>query len=380
MDVRVPPWTWRALALVGGFFLLVVFGLSWLHANAIREEFLLPRLAQTDYPLQVISNEAGRIIVTRTPASEREGLWGFETESAYAQVSTIVRIDQETVERGTRTLDGEIKEADAARMNADAYTGDPLTAHGLGFEEDLAIPSDIGPHGTWFIDGRRSTWVIFVHGRGIDRLGESLRIIPSLVEQGYPIVSMRYRGDDHATPNPSGMRLWGLDEWKDVEAAVDVAQRKGARDVVLIGSGYGASIVSTFLHESDAIAGVRAVIYDSPVIDLEGVVERWAAEGSTPGPIAWLGRRLTTVRFGMEWALLDQSERVAEFDVPMLLLIGGEDPVTPIDELVGFGSALGDLATVERFEQGGSADLWNIDSARYERAVERFLFTVVGPE
>jgi len=380
MAVHVPPWSWRALGFVGGFVILIWVALSWLHANAIREEFLLPRPAQDGFPLEVLSNEAGRIVMTRTSESEREGFWGLEAEDSYAQVTTIVRIDDDTVERGVRTLEGEIRAGASVRMNADAYTGDPLVAHGLGFEDNFPIPSDIGPHDAWFIDGRRSTWVIFVHGRGVDRLGESLRIIPGLVEQGFPIVSMTYRGDLDATPNPSGMRLWGLDEWKDVEAAVELVKRKGAKDVVLVGSGFGASIVSTFLYESEAITEVRGVIYDSPMIDLEGVVSRWASERSTPRPIAWLGRRLTTIRFGMEWNLLDQTSRTEYFDVPMLLLVGGEDPVTPIEELVAFGENLGDLADIERFEQGGNTDLWNIDVERYERVVADFLFKIVGPE
>ncbi len=380
MVLRILPWVFRLALVLGALVALIFVVLAWLHANAIREEFLLPHPAQDGYPLTVVSNEAGRVVLTRTSDSEREGLWGLESEDAYAQVSTIVRIGDDVVERGIRSLEGAIEAGANVRMDPDVYPGDPLTAHGLGFDGDFLIPSDVGPHPAWFIDGRRSTWVIFVHGRGTDRLTESLRIIPSLVEQGFPVISMSYRGDVGATPNPSGMRMWGLDEWRDLEAAITVAERKGAKDFVVIGSGFGASIVSTFLHESDAMSAVRGVVYDSPVLDLEGVVARWARDNEIPRPIAWLGRRLTTVRFGMEWNLLDQLERAEEFDVPMLMLVGGQDPVTPIDEFAEFGDALGDLADIEVFEQGGHSDLWNLDSQRYERVLADFLLEVVGPE
>ncbi len=379
MTVRVPPWIPRLLLAVGAVVVFVWVLLGWLHANSIRAEFLIPRPLQDGYSLGVISNEAGRVVLPRTPQSDREGIWGLETETSYGQVSTIVRITQDTVERGIRMLEGSISQGDGARMDVDAYAGDPLVAHGLGFDT-FAIPADIGPHPYWFVDGRRPTWVIFVHGRGIDRRSEALRIIPSLVEQGFPVVSMTYRGDLDATPSESGMRLWGLDEWRDLEAAVTVAKRKGARDVVIIGSGYGASIVSMFLHESNAIDAVRGVVYDSPVLDLEGVVERWSNDRGVPAPVAWLGRGLTRIRFGMDWALLDQLGRTEEFDVPMLLLIGGEDPVTPVAESLAFADGLGDIVRVERFEQGGHADLWNIDSERYERVLSEFLLEVVGPE
>jgi alpha-beta hydrolase superfamily lysophospholipase len=379
MDFRVSPWLIRPLLVVVALFIFIFVVLGWMHSNAIREEFLLPTDDAAVYPLSVISNDAGRVVVPRTPASERPGVWGLESADSYGQVSTIVRISDDTVERGIAPQVGVIAADDATRMDVDAYPGDPLIAHGLGFE-DFAIPSDIGPHPAWFVDGRRSTWMIFVHGRGTDRLAESLRIMPRLVEQGFPVLSMTYRGDVGATPSDSGMRMWGLTEWKDLDAAIGAAKRKGAKDVVIIGSGAGASIVSSYLHSADDISDVRAVIYDSPVLDLEGVAKRWADESGVPSPISWLGRVLTRARFGMEWSELNQIERADEFDVPLLLLIGDADPVTPTDEYLAFADAVGDLAVTERFVQGRNGDLWNIDVDRYLDTVEQFLLRIIGPE
>ena len=379
MGFRFSPWLIRPLLLVAASVIVVFVVLGWMHSNAIREEFLLPAGDSGVYPLTVESNDAGRVVVTRTATSERPGVWGLESPDAYAQVSTIVRIGDDTVERGVTDADGTISAGDPVRLDVDAYPGDPLLAHGLGFE-DFAIPSDIGPHPAWFVDGRRATWVIFVHGRGTDRLGESLRIMPRLVEQGYPVLSMAYRGDAGATPSETGMRMWGLTEWKDLDAAISAAQRKGAKDFVLVGSGAGASVVASYLHSADDISAIRGVIYDSAVLDLEGVVTRWAGESGTPAPISWLGRTLTRIRFGMEWDELDQIERADEFDVPILLLVGDSDPVTPTDEYLRFADALGDLIVMERFVQGRHADLWNIDVDRYLDAVEAFLLQIVGPE
>jgi uncharacterized protein len=377
---NLPRWILRVGVGVGIAVVVIILGLGWLHANQIRSEFLLPSSGMPEYPLEVVSNEAGRVVVTRTDDTEREGFWGLEGEDAYAQVSTIVRISDDTVERGVKTLEGEFAVGDMARIDSDAFTGDPLSALRIGFDDDLVIPSEIGAHKGWFIDGRRSTWIVFVHGKGDDRLAESLRILPSLVEQGFPVMVISYRNDVGAAPSDSGMRLWGLEEWRDVDAAVELAQRKGAKDFVVMGSGFGASIVSMFLHESDQIDSVRGVIYDSPVVDLEGVVARWSRENSTPRIVGWLGRRLVTARFGVEWGLLDQISRADEFDVPMLVLIGGEDPVSDPDQIESFTDAIGDRATVSRFEQGGHADLWNIDQVRYERTIGDWLFALLGPE
>jgi len=379
MAFRLPPWTVRIAFVAIGCFALAWVVTGWMHSNAIRAEFLTPRPVLEGFPLTVVDNPAGRVVIERTPYTEREGVWGLESERANAQVSTIVRIDETTVERGLTPLEGTLVIGDEVRLHPDAYFGDPMVAHGLGFD-DPRSPSDIGPNATWLVDGRRSTWIVYVHGRGIDRLSESLRIIPSLVEQGYPVLSITYRNDVGATANQSGMRLWGLEEWHDLDAALSLASRKGAKDVVIVGSGFGASIVSTFLHESQNIALVRGVIFDSPVLDLEGVAKRWADESNTPGVISWLGRRLTAVRFGMDWNMLNQYERTDQFDVPMLLMYGAEDPVTPPDEFIRFADAIPDLVETERFEQGGHTDLWNIDSIRYDDTIGQFLLDIVGPE
>ncbi|MDK1290820.1 MAG: hypothetical protein QGM46_00480 [Actinomycetota bacterium] len=379
MTIRLAPWIPRVALGVVGVLVAVWMIFGWTHSNAIRSEFLTARPALEGFPLTVHSNEAGRVVIDRTPETEREGVWGLEGEEAHAQISTIVRIDEESVERGIRTIDGQLDAGEAVRMNPDAYFGDPTTAHGLGFVTPRT-PADIGPHPTWFIDGRRATWIVFVHGRGDDRLSESLRIIPSLVEQGFPVLAITYRNDVGATPSPSALRLWGLSEWHDLEAALSLAQRKGAQDFVIFGSGFGASIVSMFLHESHTISSVRGVIFDSPVLDLEGVVKRWAEERGTPAPVAWLGRRFAAVRFGVDWDMLNQLERTGEFDVRILLMFGAEDPVTPVEQFVEFAEQLPELVEMERFEQGEHTDLWNIDADRYERTVAEFLFAVVGPE
>jgi alpha-beta hydrolase superfamily lysophospholipase len=379
MDVRINPWVTRALLLIAVIVVFVFMVLGWMHSNAIREEFLLPAGASSDYPLTVQSNDAGRVVLPRTAATERPGIWGLESEDGYAQVSTIVRIDDDVVVRGITEADGVVSQDDPVRMDVDAYPGDPLTAHGLGFE-DFAIPSDIGPHTAWFVDGRRATWVIYVHDSGTDELGQSLRVMPRLVEQGFPVLSMTYRGDVGATPSEDGMRMWGLTEWRDLDAAIGAAQRKGAKDFVIVGAGSGASVVSSYLHEADDISAVRAVIYDSPVLDVEGVAARWASESGIPTPISWLGRQLTRIRFGMEWNELDQIERADEFDIPVLLLVGDADPLTPTDEYLTFAEAVGRLVAVERFVQGRHGDLWNIDAGRYLNTVEEFLLEIVGPE
>lgn len=366
------------MALVGLIALLVAL-FAWLHANAIRADLMVPQADEIGFDLVVESNEAGRATVNRTAASAREGVWGLEGTQAYAQLSTIVRVTDTTIERGVRSLASEFAPGDMARIDADAYTGDPESAHGFRWEP-RRIPADIGPHPAWFVDGRRATWVIFVHGQGDDRLEESLRVLPSLVEQGFPVLVIALRNDVGATPNDSGLRYWGLEEWRDLDAAVGLGVLQGAKDFVIIGSGFGASVVSMFLHESEKVDLVKGVVFDSPVLDVESVAIGFARDHGTPAPIAWLGRKLVGVRFGMDWGALNQFDRIDQFDVPVLLLYGAQDPVTDVADFERFSNQIPDIVTPERFEQGGHADLWNIDSARYEAAIADFLLQTAGSE
>ncbi|MCB1247179.1 MAG: hypothetical protein KDB69_07935 [Acidimicrobiia bacterium] len=379
MAVQIPRWTGRAVivAMLGVVTVWVLLG--WLHANALRAEFMVPLESSGPFDLTVVANEAGRVTVDRTDATVREGIWGLEGTEAYGRLGPIVRVTDETVERGITPQVGDLVPGTPARIDVDAYTGDPLTALGIGFEP-LRSPSEIGPQPAWFIDGRRGTWVIFVHGRGTDRLTESLRITPSLVEQGFPVMAITIRNDDGATPSESGLRYWGIEEWHDVDAAIEAGLRKGAQDFVLIGSGFGSEIVSMFLHESQHVDLVKGVVFDSPVLDLEDVAVRYAEAHGTPGIVAWLGRRLTALRFGLDWSLLDQVARSAEFDVPILLLHGAQDPVTPVETFEAFADARPDIVRRHRFEQATHTDLWNVDSARYERTVADFMLEIAGPE
>jgi pimeloyl-ACP methyl ester carboxylesterase len=366
---------------------LAWFVAAWFHANAIRADLMIPMGNEAPFDVDVVSNEAGRVVISRTDASEQVGVWGLETPDveepagpdAYGQIVTIVRVDDESVERGVEPQVSEFEAGNTARISTDAYTGNPESALGLTWEA-LRSPSDIGPQPAWFVDGRRATWVIFVHGKGNDRLTESLRITPSLVRQGFPVMAVTIRNDVGATPNDSGLRYWGLEEWRDIDAAIDLGVRKGAKDFVIVASGYGASVASMFLHESQMVDLVKGVVFDSPVLDLEPVAEAYATDHGTPGVVAWLGRRLVAVRFGMDWRALDQLRRSDEFDVPILLLYGAQDPVTPVETFERFASSRPDIVTPDRFEQGGHADLWNIDAERYEEAIAAFLLATAGPE
>lgn len=369
---KFPSWLGRAATALTILVVGVALIVAWVTSNGIRSRLLDPSSVPASGEALVIDVGGGRIVLERTPESASEGVWGIESVGAYAQVGTITEITDDRIERNYRPIVGEIESGDVVRFDRDAYPDDPQVAHGLPFEE-VRVAGDLGANPAWLIEGRRTTWMVLVHGRGDDRLEESLRLVPTLVEEGYPVLVISYRNDEGASASRSGLRTWGLDEWADVGAALTLAERKGAADYVLFGHGYGAEVVSSFLHEADDIENVLGAVFDSPILDLE----RTADAPGGPAPVAWLAREASRIRFGLEWDLLDQVERADQFDVPVLILHGGRDEVSPIEVIDDFVAARPDISEIVRFARAGHGATWNSDPERYEAAIVAFLDRII---
>lgn len=367
---RLPNWVGSAALGVVGVVALALFAVAWLSSNQIRSNVLLPVADDRPYDVEVTRTPPARLVTASVDEPPRDGIWGFENERTYAQLTSLLRRSEEGTEWAATSMVGEFTVGSAARVDVDAYPGNPTIAFGLGYNA-VRAPGELGPLPAWLIDGRRSTWVIVVHGKGTDRRTQALRMIPALAEAGFPVLVVTYRNDDGAPPSPTGLRSWGLEEWRDLDAAVGLADREGAQGYVLVGHDLGAEIVSMFLHESDRVGKVRGVIFDSPVLDLEGTLD--SGDGPLERLVGEMGQQFARFRFDMEWSELDQVARADQFDVPILAMHGVRDTVVPISITEAFATARPDLVRLVRFEQGGHGDLWNIDRARYERELGAFL-------
>ncbi|MEA2023223.1 MAG: hypothetical protein U9N79_02900 [Actinomycetota bacterium] len=367
---RIPRWTGAVVLAVLGMGCLALFAIAWFSANQIRSDLLEPVADERPYDVEILRTPPARLVIAGVDEPPRGGIWGFESEATYTQLTELLnRTDAET-EWAATPYTGEPAVGVKARVDVDAFPDDPEAAFGLGFEE-VRAPGELGPLPAWLIDGRLSTWVIIAHGKGTDRRSQALRMIPGLVESGYPVLVVGYRNDEGAPADPSGLRSWGLTEWRDLDAAVRLAEREGARDYFLVGHDLGAEVVSMFLHESDRVGNVLGVVFDSPALDLEGTMDY--GSGPVARFVGELGQQLARIRFGMEWSELDQIARADQFDVPILALHGARDEEIPIQITEAFAAARPDLVKFLRFEQGGHGDLWNVDTARYESAVMSFI-------
>ena len=359
-----------AIGLIVGLFIGAFRG-----SSVIAGELLTPREVPPGPSYEVELVGAGRIVLPRNDVTEREGIWGVTTGiDAYGLMAGVISQDAETIERSFRTLEGRFIAGESVSIDAYAEGPNPMVAFGMEFD-DARVPGELGVNPAWFIPGISDTWAIIVHGEGLDERRQALRVLPTYVDAGLPVLVITYRNDG-AAPDDGGFYRWGLSEWQDIDAAVAFAANRDAQGFVLHGFGMGANIVSMHLHESDHAPDVMGAVLDSVVVDLGAVVDRIAAERGIPGIVNSAAKSVARVQFGLEWAELNQQARAGQFDTPLLVLHGSSDELSPVDSVEEFVAALGGPATYERFDGAGRVELWNHDPERYSAAILEFLLDV----
>lgn len=252
---------------------------------------------------------------------------------------------------------------------------DPARAYGLPFAT-VHVAEPLGRAPAWYVRGRTATWAVLVHGMGAPQ-AEALPMLPLLHSRGFAALVITYRNDPGAPRSPDGLSHLGADEWRDLDAAIGYAVAHGAARVVLVGYSMGGEIVCNFLRHSVPTGRVDAVVLDSPVLEWRGPLATAAAQTSLPRPLVGAAERVVSWRTGVDLDDQDQLRYAAEFRVPMLLLQGTDDPVTPVADARAFAARNRSVQLVE-FPDAGHADEWQSDPLRYNLAVGSFLASL-GP-
>jgi len=151
--------------------------------------------------------------------------------------------------------------ADAKSPTAPAeigYIGDPRMAFGYAFEE-VQVNSELGRNPAWLVaaatpSGRHA---IFVHGIG-GRRENGYRFLPVLREAGFDTLMIAYRNDEGAPPSPDRKYSLGLNEWRDLKAAVETLQARGANTIVIVAESMGGAITGQYLANGAPPAAVNA--------------------------------------------------------------------------------------------------------------------------
>ncbi|MBN9196478.1 MAG: alpha/beta hydrolase, partial [Microbacterium sp.] len=170
-------------------------------------------------------------------------------------------------------------------------------------------------------------------------------------------------------------------EWRDVDAAIGFARRRGARRIILMGWSMGGAIslqVELNSPRRDLIAGL---ILESPVVDWRVVLGYQAKLMHVPAAVS--GLALGALQ--SDWAApftrsapiafdrLDAVARAAELQHPILVLHSDDDGFVPSDASHDLVVARPDLVELQVFEVARHTKLWNYDQERWSTSIRSWL-------
>ncbi|MDQ1177872.1 S9 family peptidase [Microbacterium sp. SORGH_AS_0421] len=320
------------------------------------------------------------ITLERTPDTTLPGRYGLFTVGSvdYLRLGSIVGEDETTVTRKLLT-----------HVPADGDLASEAAFSGWYFDkpEDLMLPfqalevdAGVGSCPAWEFpaEGDSDVWVVQVHGRGTTR-SEALRAVPVFHTLGISSLVVSYRNDGDAPRSPSGTYALGATEWRDVDAAIGYARRRGARRVLLMGWSMGGALSLQAALESPHADVIAGLVLESPVVDWRTVLDFQGRAMHLPTPVIAMAERVlvstwgaTALRSGEPIPLdrLDVVSRAVELRHPVLILHSDDDGFVPADASHALAKARPDLVTMETFTVARHTKLWNYDETRWTTAIQ----------
>jgi pimeloyl-ACP methyl ester carboxylesterase len=349
--------------------LLTVLGAAW---------YVTGRLTaithvQDSYPLRVLASDTrSRIVVLkRGPDATEPGTFRLAWRSGHAVVGGVLSSTGQTVTRRVFSVSGHLKVGEHVGIEPNLYTGDPLTALHLDFST-VSVSTTLGAMPAWYIPGRRSTWVILIHGLGGSRT-DTLPPMPTLHALGYPMLAVSYRNDLGAPRAPDHRSHLGATEWHDVAAAVDYAVGHHASGVVLYGYSLGGSMALILARDPDIRPYIRAVVLDSPLLGWPATLDYAARRKGVPSAFTALTETLLAWRVPINYAQFNQLEQERQLQAPVLLFQGSGDTVVPPNLARQFAHNRPGLVTYVPVAGADHVSAIDTDPSAYKSALRRFL-------
>jgi alpha-beta hydrolase superfamily lysophospholipase len=367
--------------VLGAALGLALSGLAFASLRMARR-VVTPAVRVPDTRILSLDTAAQTITLERTADTQLPGRYGLFTSGTenYIKLGSVLAEDATSVKRKLLTQIGA-----QTRISADAaFSGwyfDHAEELHLPFTSEL-IGSAVGPCPAWlFPAGDGQVWVIQVHGRGTTR-AECLRAVPVFHSLGITSLVVSYRNDGEAPRSRAGTYALGATEWRDVDAAVGFARRRGARRIVLMGWSMGGAIALQLELNSahrDVLAGL---ILESPVVDWRVVLGYQAKLLRLPAAVTGLAigalqtewaTPMTGAGGAIPFDRLDAVSRAAELQHPILILHSDDDGFVPSDASHDLVVARPDLVEMQVFEVARHTKLWNYDQERWSDSIRGWL-------
>jgi pimeloyl-ACP methyl ester carboxylesterase len=325
------------------------------------------------YPLHVLAVDTRGMTITISdgPDAAEPGIFRLAWPGGQARAGPVTASGPGFVTRRLSQVRGRLAPGERAGIEPDPYTGNPLTALGIHFT-NVAVPSPLGGMPAWRITGRRSTWVILIHGLGGNR-ADTLPPMPALHALGFPMLAITYRNDAGAPVSPDRQSHLGATEWHDIDAAIRYAISRGASGVVLFGYSLGGAMAAVTAEDSSLRSQVRGLILDSPILNWRPTLHYQAHRHSLPQPLVSLTETLLSWRTGLSYAQFDQLRHEASLRIPVLLIQGSADTIVPPALADTFARARPGLVTYLRVTGADHVSAIDTDPSGYRAALTRFL-------
>lgn len=358
---------------------LAALGVASVH---MARRVVTPAARVPDTEVISVDSAAQTITLARTPDTALPGRYGLFTSgvTGYLKLGTILSSDEQKVTRKLLTHVGADTDVAQAAAFSGWYYDQPDQLH-LPFSHEL-IGTPVGPCPAWlFPSGDGSIWVIQVHGRGTTR-AEALRAVGVFHAAGISSLLVSYRNDSEAPRSRAGTYTLGATEWRDVDAAVGFARRRGAERVIIMGWSMGGAIAMQLALNSAHRSHLSGLILESPVIDWRLVLEYQAAFMNVPPSVSSVALKalssgwatpLTGAAGPIPFDRLDIVARADELRHPVLLLHSDDDGFVPSEASHRLAQARPDLVDFEVFSTARHTKLWNYDQERWTSIIRTWL-------
>ena len=284
---------------------------------------------------------------------------------------------QNTITRSVVNTSGNIQLGNRVRADVFIHQKNPKYSIGLDYSE-VRFRSELGDLGAWVISGEGETWMVCVHGHRSNRR-ESLRFSPLFESMGLNQMLIKYRNDVDSPVDRGGYHMFGLTEWRDLEAAVAYVINQGAKNIFILGHSMGGSIALQFILKSNLRSHINGIVLESPALDLNGIIT--AKAKALPFPITTLLppiKKMVSKLVNLDWSELDYISKASEIETPILLIHSTKDQTVPVAQSDQFANIIPHLYEYLRLEDAPHAASWNFAQHKVESLMKTFISDIVS--
>ena len=368
-----------ATALCGSLVLLVVSILIYYSLEARRQGFSVMR-ENLEYFSQITYLDSNNVTIDPSIEDTRAlelPLVGLVSREGSLIANGPVIHHQNTITRSVVNTSGNIQLGNRVRADVFIHQKNPKYSIGLDYSE-VRFRSELGDLGAWVISGEGETWMVCVHGHRSNRR-ESLRFSPLFESMGLNQMLIKYRNDVDSPVDKGGYHMFGLTEWRDLEAAVAYVINQGAKNTFILGHSMGGSIALQFILKSNLRSHVNGIILESPALDLNGIIT--AKAKALPFPITTLLppiKKMVSKLVNLDWSELDYISKASEIETPILLIHSTKDQTVPVAQSDQFANIIPHLYEYLRLEGAPHAASWNFAQHKVESLMKTFISDIVS--